>query len=129
MKSKKLTVLFKIKENINANCDSDLLRIALANLIDNAWKFTANKSQAEIEFGVTSKNGHSEFFVRDNGAGFDMTYADKLFTEFQRLHSQKEFEGYGIGLATVRRIVHRHGGQIRAEAEVGKGATFFFTLD
>ncbi len=96
--------------------------------LDNAWKFTSKQAQAEIAFGQIRQGEKPEYFVRDNGAGFDMAYADKLFGVFQRLHTTKEFEGTGIGLVTVQRIVHRHGGVIRAEAKVGAGAAFYFTL-
>jgi light-regulated signal transduction histidine kinase (bacteriophytochrome) len=108
--------------------DAKLLRIALQNLIDNAFKFTRKKPRARIEFGVLTERGAKTYFVRDDGAGFDMQFADKLFGTFQRMHDESEFEGTGIGLATVRRIVSKHGGQIRAEGEVGRGATFYFTL-
>ncbi|MGH9442350.1 MAG: sensor histidine kinase, partial [Thermoanaerobaculia bacterium] len=105
-----------------------LSRILLENLIGNAWKFTAKHEAATIEFGTRSSHGERQFFVRDNGAGFDMAYADKLFGAFQRLHAAEEFEGTGIGLATVARIVHRHGGEVGAEGRLNEGATFWFTL-
>jgi PAS domain S-box-containing protein len=108
--------------------DQQLLRVLLDNLLGNAWKFTRDQAPATIEFGVESQEGENIFTVRDNGVGFDMTYADKLFSPFQRLHSVTEFEGTGIGLATVQRIVHRHGGRIWAEGRVGEGAAFSFTL-
>lgn len=108
--------------------DPGLLRIAMENLIDNAWKYTANRDTAEIEFNQTKQDGHTVYYLRDNGVGFDMQYASKLFGAFQRLHHKSEFEGTGIGLATVKRIIHRHNGRIWAEAELGKGATFYFTL-
>lgn len=111
-----------------ASGDRQLLRTALENLIGNAFKFTSGRSGAIVEFGMTEDKGLPEFFVRDNGVGFDMEYADRLFAPFQRLHSPEEFPGTGIGLATVQRIIHRHGGRIRAEGAVGKGATFYFTL-
>ena len=111
-----------------AEADPHLLRAALDNLIGNAWKFTAKSAKPRIEIGALKDRGRTTFFVRDNGAGFDMAYADKLFGAFQRLHSANEYAGTGIGLATVQRIVHRHAGRIWAEGEVGKGAVFFFTL-
>jgi light-regulated signal transduction histidine kinase (bacteriophytochrome) len=108
--------------------DPRLLRIALENLLGNAWKFTGKCAEPRIEVGVMSGEGERTYFVRDNGAGFDMAYASKLFGAFQRLHSADEFEGTGIGLATVQRIVSRHGGRIWAVAEPDRGATFYFTL-
>lgn len=113
-----------VEPGLSAHGDPSLLRVMLENLWSNAWKFTAKTIKARIEFGRDADG----FFLRDNGAGFDMTYVDKLFGAFQRLHSPDEFAGTGIGLATVQRIVHRHGGQIRAEGWVGRGATFYFTL-
>ncbi len=118
-------VTFDIQPGLLASGEPNLLRAALENLIGNAWKFTRKVQDARIAVGRT-KDG--EFYVRDNGAGFDMAYANKLFGAFQRLHVEEEFEGTGIGLATVARIVHRHGGTIRAEGETGKGATFFFSI-
>lgn len=110
------------------NADSDLLRIAMENLLGNAWKFTAKRPTATVEFGVSANNGHPAYFVRDNGAGFDMAFAGKLFGVFQRLHRVTDFDGTGIGLATVQRIIQRHGGQVWGEGAVEKGATFCFTL-
>jgi len=107
--------------------DARLYQILLSNLLDNAWKFTEKQPNPKIEFGVTAISGEEVYFVRDNGAGFDMKYASKLFTPFQRLHSSDEFAGTGIGLATAQRIVHRHGGRIWAESAPDKGATFYFT--
>lgn len=118
----------QVEENISALGDPQLLDIALANLIGNAWKFTKHTQETRIQFGCKKEKGSSIFFIRDNGAGFDMRYKDKLFGTFQRLHGESEFEGYGIGLATVKNIIDRHGGQIWAESEVNKGTTFYFTL-
>jgi signal transduction histidine kinase len=115
---------FRIDEGLTARADARLVRVALENLLGNAWKFTSKKPAAHIELGA--RNG--SFFVRDDGVGFDMAHAEKLFGAFQRLHAVRDFEGTGIGLATVARIVHRHGGRVWAEGAVGQGATFFFTL-
>jgi light-regulated signal transduction histidine kinase (bacteriophytochrome) len=109
--------------------DARLLRIVLDNLLGNAWKYTRHCTHARIELGQTTQAEGPVYFVRDNGAGFNMAYADKLFAVFQRLHAVDEFEGTGIGLATVQRIVHRHHGSVWAEGEVGSGATFYFTLE
>jgi signal transduction histidine kinase len=117
-----------IQPKLTSQCDANLLDIALHNLLDNAWKFTGRCSRTRIEFGKTNNKGNQAFFVRDNGVGFDMAYADKLFGAFQRLHKPSDFPGTGIGLATVQRIVRRHGGRLWAEAQVDKGATFYFTL-
>ncbi len=114
-----------IEPGLDTQGEPHLLRIVLANLLGNAWKFTRQLQQAQVHVG---KNSEGEFYVRDNGAGFEMSYANKLFGAFARLHSSDDYEGTGIGLATVARIVHRHGGTIRAEGAVGKGATFYFTL-
>jgi signal transduction histidine kinase len=122
------TVQFQIATDASARGDSRLLQAAIANLIGNAWKFTSKQSLGKIEFGVIHGNGAQVFFVRDNGAGFDMAFVDKLFGAFQRLHNISEFEGTGIGLATVHRIIYRHGGRIWAEGTVGQGATFYFAL-
>ena len=117
-----------IGESMVVEGDKHLLSIVLQNLLDNAWKFTAPRAQAQIEFGMMEQPDERVYFVRDNGVGFDMTYADNLFGPFQRLHSVREFPGTGIGLATVQRIIHRHGGRIWAEAAVDQGATFYFTI-
>jgi signal transduction histidine kinase len=118
-----------IWEGMNTAADPRLIRAALENLIANAWKFTAKTEHARLEVGCLRDGGRSTYFVRDNGAGFDMAYADKLFGAFQRLHSVDDFPGTGIGLATVQRIVNRHGGRIWADGQIGKGAVFFFTLE
>jgi PAS domain S-box-containing protein len=118
----------EVEKGLVVNGDPGLLRVALENLLGNAWKFTSREPEAKIEFDVTERDGHRAYYVRDNGAGFEMAYADKLFAPFQRLHGADEFEGTGIGLATVQRVIHRHGGQVRAESEPGEGATFYFTL-
>jgi len=102
--------------------------VVLENLLGNAWKFSKKRARAKIEFSCDETDGQPTYFVRDNGVGFDMAYADRLFAAFQRLHSDKEFEGSGIGLATVQRILHRHGGRIWANSAVDRGATFYFTL-
>jgi PAS domain S-box-containing protein len=121
-------VQWAIQPGINVVGDSHLLHIMLDNLLNNAWKFTRGRSVAKIELGVTQQDDEPVYYVRDNGAGFDMTYVDKLFGAFQRLHSASEFPGTGIGLATVHRIAHRHGGRAWAEGEPDKGAVFYFTL-
>lgn len=122
-------VEFVIQSGIKARGDGRLMRIVLENLIGNAWKFTSKHQIAHIEFGVQYQNNVEVFFVRDDGAGFCMDYAQKLFGAFQRLHAVNEFSGTGIGLATVQRIIHRHAGQVWAKAEVEKGATFYFTIN
>jgi PAS domain S-box-containing protein len=121
-------VNFIIQQEIYANADQHLIQIAMQNLIGNAWKYSGKNPESEIEFGSYRKEDQTVYFVRDNGVGFDMEYVGKLFGAFQRLHNSKEFEGTGIGLATVQRIIRRHHGKIWVHAEVHKGATFFFTL-
>ncbi|HKK08220.1 MAG TPA: ATP-binding protein [Gemmatimonadota bacterium] len=123
------TVEVAVDADAGARGDPELLRIALENLLENAWKFTGRRQNARIEFGVGQDGGERIFFVRDNGTGFDMAYADRLFSPFQRLHRAEEFHGTGIGLATVQRVIRRHGGSVWAESEPGRGATFCFTLD
>jgi light-regulated signal transduction histidine kinase (bacteriophytochrome) len=122
-------VEFTIGDDMRAEGDPDMLRIVIENLIENAWKFTAKQPIAKIEFGVKKIADKDAYFVRDNGVGFSMVNADRMFNPFQRLHSEKEFPGLGIGLATAQRIIQRHGGRIWAEGEPDKGAIFFFTLD
>ena len=119
---------FIIAEGATVDGDAEMLRVVLENVLSNAWKFTAKHPTARIEFGVTQKDGKIVYFVRDDGAGFDIAYVDKLFGAFQRLHRITEFPGIGIGLATIQRIIHRHGGFTWAEGEVEKGATFYFSL-
>jgi signal transduction histidine kinase len=122
------TIDVRIEPEVTANADARLVRIVLENLLGNAWKFTAKAADARIELGARTENDEVVYFVRDNGAGFDMKYVDRLFGAFQRLHTDKDYPGTGIGLATVQRIVLRHGGRIWVEAAVGQGATFQFTL-
>jgi PAS domain S-box-containing protein len=121
-------VTISIEEGLASHGDKRLLQIMLDHLLGNAWKFTSKLRQAEVVFGREQRDGQHLFFVRDNGVGFDMAYAGKLFSAFQRLHSAEEFEGTGIGLATVQRIINRHGGRVWAESAVGDGATLYFTL-
>jgi signal transduction histidine kinase len=122
------SVDFRIEPDLIASGDERLLHAVLENLMSNAYKFTGRKENSVIEIGATTEGGRRTFFVKDNGAGFDSTQAAKMFTPFQRLHSSSEFEGTGIGLSTVKRIIERHGGTIWADGQVGEGATFFFTL-
>jgi K+-sensing histidine kinase KdpD len=122
-------IVFTVGNDLTANADDRLMRVALANLFSNAIKFTRKVPQAKIEFNAFIENGEKVFFIRDNGAGFDMRYAHKLFAAFERLHSTSEFEGNGIGLATVQRIINRHGGRLWAEGATNQGATFYFTVD
>lgn len=122
-------VEFEIAQELKAHADGRLMRAALENLISNAWKFSSGKARANIAVGAIENDGAPVYFVKDNGAGFDMAYSENLFGPFQRLHAATEFPGTGIGLATVQRIIHKHGGRIWAEAETDRGATFFFTLE
>ena len=121
-------VEFVIGPDLDAEADAGLMRVVLDNLLGNAWKFTGKQAAAKIEFGRTTRECASTFYVRDDGVGFNMGYADKLFGAFQRLHTTAEFPGTGIGLATVQRIIHRHGGRVWAESKPNQGATFYFTL-
>jgi light-regulated signal transduction histidine kinase (bacteriophytochrome) len=121
-------VTVRVAEHVAVEADARLLRVALQNLLENAWKFTSKTADAIIEFGRREEHGVPVYFVRDNGAGFDMDHADRLFGAFQRLHRMEDFAGTGIGLATVQRVIHRHNGRIWADAAVGRGATFSFTL-
>jgi signal transduction histidine kinase len=123
------TVDVAIEPGLNVDADPELVHIALHNLLDNAWKYTGKTTAARIEIGASPKGAAKVFHVRDNGAGFEMAYANRLFGAFQRLHVDRDFEGTGIGLAIVQRIVHRHGGRIWAESAVDAGATFYFTLE
>lgn len=118
-----------IAQGLEARGDPHLLGIVLENLLDNAWKFRAATRQARIEFGVAEQDGHKAYFVRDNGVGFDGAHAGRLFEPFRRLHPKTDFPGTGIGLATVARIVRKHGGEVWAEGKVDEGATFYFTLE
>jgi light-regulated signal transduction histidine kinase (bacteriophytochrome) len=118
----------RVMPGLSARADPVLIRVALQNLLANAWKYTARSAQARVEFGAESSGAERVFYVRDNGAGFDMQLAERLFRPFQRLHDDHDYEGTGIGLATVERIVRRHGGRVWAEAAPERGATFRFTL-
>ena len=120
---------FEIQPGLMAFGDAGLLAIVLTNLFDNAWKFTLNSEQPLIEFGGTEHDGKTEFFVRDNGIGFEMAYAGKLFQPFQRLHKESDYPGTGVGLATAKRIIERHGGKIRAQSTINMGTTIYFTLN
>jgi DNA-binding response OmpR family regulator len=121
-------VEFRLGEQLSADADGRLIRVAFDNLLGNAWKFTAKTANGLVEVGMQQKEGGGVFFVRDNGAGFDMKYAENLFRPFQRLHTEEQFSGTGVGLATVYRIIDRHGGRIWAEGVVDHGATFYFTI-
>jgi light-regulated signal transduction histidine kinase (bacteriophytochrome) len=122
-------VEFVIQPDITDSGDKSLLRILLQNLLGNAWKYTTKTKNVKIEFSINKLEGKTVYFIKDNGAGFDMTYRDKLFKPFQRLHSNSDYPGTGIGLAIVQRIISRHGGKIWAEGKIGEGATFYFTLN
>ena len=121
-------VEFALERNIYADCDASLMKIVFENLIRNAWKFTKHQTHPKIEFGKIIKSDDNVFYIKDNGVGFDMEYAGKLFTPFQRLHSADEFEGTGIGLAIVHSVIHRHGGHIWVDSKLNNGTTFYFTL-
>jgi len=120
--------VFAISDELRVHADPVLVRVALSNLLGNAWKYTARRAEALISFGCEVRDGQTVFCVRDNGAGFDMAYASKLFTPFQRLHSAREFPGSGVGLACAARVVHKHGGRIWADSKAEEGAAFFFTI-
>jgi light-regulated signal transduction histidine kinase (bacteriophytochrome) len=121
-------VAVAIKENMFACADARLIQVALSNLLGNAWKFTSRTAQPKIECGSMVQEGTAVYFMKDNGAGFDQTFAHRMFLPFHRLHPEEEFEGTGIGLAIVERVIRRHGGKIWAEGRKNEGATFFFTL-
>jgi light-regulated signal transduction histidine kinase (bacteriophytochrome) len=120
---------FIVTPGLVINGDRALLQILIQNLLDNSWKYTIKCPKTRIEVGAIEQNGKKTYFIQDNGIGFDMKYADKLFQPFQRLHGNQEYAGTGIGLAIVQRVIKRHGGHIWAQSETGKGATFYFTLD
>jgi len=122
-------VSFEIQDGITALADEELIEAALSNLLGNAWKFTSKTENARIEFGTLEQEEMTVSYVRDNGAGFDHNYIDKLYVPFQRLHTEQEFEDTGIGLAIVERVIRRHGGSIRAEGKANEGAAFYFTLN
>jgi light-regulated signal transduction histidine kinase (bacteriophytochrome) len=124
----KRQVEFIIKEGVRAKGDKKLLRVLFENFLGNAWKFTSKQSNARIEFGSQQKGKETIYFIRDNGVGFNMKFAHKLFGTFQRLHDSKEFRGTGIGLAIIQRIVQKHHGKVWAKGKEGEGATFYFTL-
>jgi light-regulated signal transduction histidine kinase (bacteriophytochrome) len=121
-------VEFRIEQNVLGEGDKKLIYQALENLMQNAWKYTRDSEKSVIEFGSLQKDDKTVYYVRDNGAGFDMEYVDKLFQPFQRLHTSEDFSGTGIGLSIVERIIRRHGGKVWAEGKEGQGATFYFTL-
>src|SRR5439155_25615131 len=117
-----------VQPGVRAVGDPNLLRVVMDNLLGNAWKYTGRTANARVEFGMTEREGERVYYVRDNGAGYDPAYAGKLFKPFQRLHRPDEFDGHGIGLATVLRVVSRHGGRVWSNGQVDKGATFYFTV-
>jgi len=121
-------VRLNVAEHLSVRGDQTLLAVALEHIFDNAWKFTAKKVEANVEFGCTVEAGETVYYLRDDGVGFDMQYAEKLFAPFQRMHSETEFEGRGIGLAAVQRIIHRHGGKVWVDARLDQGATIYFTI-
>ena len=123
------TADFYICPDIAMTGDASLVRILMENLLSNAWKYSQKSKYPRIEFGIDIQKNKTVFYVKDNGVGFDMQYAHKLFTPFQRLHSKREFEGTGVGLSTVKRIVDRHGGRVWAKSSIGKGTTLYFTLN
>jgi light-regulated signal transduction histidine kinase (bacteriophytochrome) len=122
-------VTFRIAEELITKGDQQLLSVVLDNLLSNALKYTSEEEEASIEFGAMKYRGNKAYYVRDNGAGFDMSFAEKLFIPFNRLHSADRFKGHGIGLATVKKIINRHKGEIWAQSKVGGGTTFYFTLN
>jgi light-regulated signal transduction histidine kinase (bacteriophytochrome) len=124
----KRKVTVNLAPDMIAYADRNLLHVALQNLLGNAWKYTGKTVEPKIEMASQMQDGKLVYFIRDNGVGFDMTYSHKLFQPFQRLHRATEFAGTGIGLATVQRIIRRHGGKVWAESKLGEGATFYFTL-
>jgi light-regulated signal transduction histidine kinase (bacteriophytochrome) len=128
MNQGRANVEFIVQPDLSVKGDHKLLRIAVENLLSNSWKFTQKRDKAVIEFGQTFINGANAFFVKDNGVGFDMEFANKLFGAFQRLHNREEFEGTGIGLATTKRIILRHKGTIWAESRLDEGTIFYFTI-
>jgi signal transduction histidine kinase len=117
-----------VENNVQGYADPQLIHLALENLLRNAWKFTSKKDITRIEFGTILKENQTVFFIRDNGEGFDMKFAEKIFEPFKRGHAEKEFGGTGVGLSIVQRVIGRHGGTVWAEGGVGEGATFYFTL-
>ena len=121
-------VELELVDGAMAKADRRLIRVVLENLLGNAWKFSKNRPVTQIGFGIGESDGEAFYFISDNGVGFDMMYADKLFKPFQRLHSMTEFAGTGIGLASVKRIINRHGGRTWVESAVDKGTTFYFTI-